>query len=179
MKSLHKDYSKILTDPLRSLLSGRSHHHGRPIEQPSSCFETNIQIGPQKGGQLPVMGIQARVSLSIYNRAIFNILQGQERPWETDDSQTTARAAWDAANQDLFSILLFSTGGPAFFVIWRFEGTTLEDGAGHGQQAWAALREKFRGSSRDAIRAEHAQMNNTPTRSGLDPDEYLYIMDSG
>ena len=47
-----------------------------------------------------------RASLSIYNRAIFNILQRQERPPETDDSQATARAAWDAGNQDLFSILL-------------------------------------------------------------------------
>ena len=38
---------------------------------------------------------------------IFNIMQGQERPSETDDSQAIARAAWDAANQDLFSTVLF------------------------------------------------------------------------
>ena len=104
-------------------------------------------------------------------------MQGQERPSVTDDSQATAPAAWDAANQDLFSILLFLTGGSAF-VVRRFEGTKVEDEAGHGQQAWAALPEKFKGSSREAIRAEHAKMNNTPMRSGHDPDEYLYIMDS-
>ena len=74
-------------------------------------------------------------SLSLYNKAIFNILQGQERPSETDDNQDTARAAWDAANQDLFSMLLFSTGGSMFFIVRKFEGTTPEDGAGHGQQA--------------------------------------------
>ena len=33
-----------------------------------------------------------RASLSIYNRAMFSILQGQEQPSETDDSQATARA---------------------------------------------------------------------------------------
>ena len=33
-----------------------------------------------------------RASLSIYNRVIFNILQGRERPSVTDDSQATARA---------------------------------------------------------------------------------------
>ena len=33
------------------------------------------------------------VGLRIYNRAIFNILQGQERPSEVNDSQDTARAA--------------------------------------------------------------------------------------
>lgn len=38
-----------------------------------------------------------RASLSIYTRAIFNILPGQEQPSETDDSQATAGAAWYAA----------------------------------------------------------------------------------
>ena len=118
-----------------------------------------------------------RASLSIYNRGIFNILQGQERPSEAEDSQATARAAWDAVNQDLFGILLFLTGGSAS-VVRKFEGTTPDDGAGHGQQAWAALREKFKGSSREAIRAEHSKMNNTRMRSDQDPDEYLYVMDS-
>ena len=33
------------------------------------------------------------VGLRIYSRAIFNILQGQERPSEVNDSQDTARAA--------------------------------------------------------------------------------------
>ena len=74
-----------------------------------------------------------RTSLSIYNRAIFNIMQGQERPSVTDYSQATTRAAWDAANQDVFSILFFSTGGSAFFVVRKLEGTTLEDGSAHGQ----------------------------------------------
>ena len=58
-----------------------------------------------------------RACLSIYNRAIFNILQGKERPSDTDNSQAAARAACNAANQDLFSILLFSMGGSAFFVV--------------------------------------------------------------
>ena len=33
-------------------------------------------------------------------------------------------------------------------------------------------------SSREAIRAEHAKMNNTLMRKGQDPDEYFYVMDS-
>ena len=103
-------------------------------------------------------------------------MQGQERPSVTDDSQATARAAWDAANHDLFNILLFSTGGSTVFVVRRFEGTTLEDGARHEHRAWAAQREKFKRSSHEAIRAEHSKMN-TLMRSGQDPEEYLYIMD--
>ena len=132
----------------------------------------------RKGGDFLEWSSKLRASLSIYNRTIFNIMQGQECASVTDHSQATTHAAWDATNQDLFSILFFSTGGSAFFVVRRFGSTTLEDEAGHGQQAWAALREKFRGSSRKAIRAEHVKMNNTLMRSGQDPDEYLYIMDS-
>ena len=78
----------------------------------------------------------------------------------------------------MFSALFFSTGCSAFFVVRRVEGTTPEDRAGHGQLAWAALREKFKGSPREAIRAEHTKMNNTPMRSGQDRDGYLYIIDS-
>ena len=36
----------------------------------------------------------------------------------------------------------------------------------------------FKGTSREAIGAEHAKLTNMPMRSGQDPDEYLYIMDS-
>ena len=53
-------------------------------------------------------------SLRIYNNAFFNIFQGQERPSETDDGQATARAAWDAANHDLFQrIILFDGAQPS------------------------------------------------------------------
>ena len=73
----------------------------------------------------------------------------------------------------MFSVLLISIGGSAFFVVQRSEGTTREDGAGRGQLTWVALRETIKGSWRDAIHAEHAKMNNTPMRSGQDPDEHL------
>ena len=63
--------------------------------------------------------------------------------------------------------MLFSTGGSAFFVV---RSTTL--------QAWVALRQKFKGKSREAIRVEHSKVNNPRSRSEQDPDEYIYIMDS-
>ena len=75
---------------------------------------------------------------------IVNIMQRKGRPPKTDESQATARVAWDAASQDLFSILLFPTGGSAFSVLRRFEGTKNEDGAGDGPQAWTALHEKLK-----------------------------------
>ena len=96
-------------------------------------------------------GSKLRASLSVYNKTTFNVLQGQERPSEFDADQETTRATWDAANQYLYSMLFFTTIGSAFSVVRRFQGKTLAKGAGHGQQAWAALREKFDGCSRAAI----------------------------
>ena len=46
------------------------------------------------------------------------------------------------------------------------------------KQAWAELREKFKGTSPETSRAEHSGMNNTQTRSDRIPDEHLYIMNS-
>ena len=42
----------------------------------------------------------------------------------------------------------------------------------------ASLREKFKWSSSEAIRAVHSKINNTRKRSEQDPNEYVYIMDS-
>ena len=112
------------------------------------------------------------------NKTLFNVIQGQEWPSEVDANQETTRATWDAANQDLYSVLCFTTAGSAFSVVRRFQGKTPAEGAGHRQQAWAALHEKFNGCSLTAIREEHIRMTNTWMRPGQDPDDYLYHMDS-
>ena len=89
-----------------------------------------------------------RVSPSLYSKPISEIVQGLQRPSGLDNDQVTAREGWDDANHNLFSILFFTTSSPAFSVVQRFEGKTREDGVGHGQDAWGALREKFDGCSR-------------------------------
>ena len=119
-----------------------------------------------------------RTALSLYNRKIYNVLQGEQRPSNEDPDGATARVTWDIANQNLFGVLFFATTGSAFSVVRRFEGKRPQDGPGHGQQAWAALCEKFDGCSREALRAEHYKMNHTKMTPGQDPDEFLYIMDS-
>ena len=119
-----------------------------------------------------------RASLSVYNKAIFNVVQGQERPSEFDADQETTRTTWDAANQDLYGVLFFTTAGSAFSVVRRLQGKTPAEGAGPGQKAWAALHDKFDEWSRVAIRVEHIRMTSTRMRPGQDPDGYLYHMDS-
>ena len=88
-----------------------------------------------------------------------------------------ARGGWDDANHHLFSILFFTTSGPAFSVVRRFEGKTREDGVGHGQDAWAALPEKFDGCSREALRAAHRELETVKMRSDKDPNDFFYKKD--
>ena len=58
-----------------------------------------------------------RASLSMYNKEVINVLQGQERRSEFDAGQETSRVTWDAENQDLYRVLFFTTAGSAFSVI--------------------------------------------------------------
>ena len=118
-----------------------------------------------------------RVSLSLYSKPIFEIVQGSQRPSGLDNDQVTAREGWDDANHNLFSILYLTTSGPAFSVVRRFEGKIREDGVGYGQDAWGALREKFGGCSREGLRAAHRELETVKRRSDEDPDDFLYKKD--
>ena len=115
-----------------------------------------------------------RVSLSLYSKPIFEIVQRPQRPSGLDNNQVAAREGWDNANHNVFSILYFTTSGPVFSVVRRFEGKTREDGVGHGHDVWAALREKFDGFSRVALRAAYRKWERVKMRSDKDPDDFLY-----
>ena len=118
-----------------------------------------------------------RASLSLYSKPIFEIVQGSQRPSDLNNDQATAREGWDDVNHNLFSILFFTTSGPAFSVVRRFEGRTRKGGVGHGNDTWEALREKFDGCSREALRAAHQEIQTVKMRSGEDPDSFLYKKD--
>ena len=98
-----------------------------------------------------------RVNLSLYSKPIFEFVQRLQRPSDLDNDRATTREGWDDANHNLFSILYFTISGPTFSVVRRFERKTREDGVGHGKDAWAALREKFHGCSRETLPAAHRE----------------------
>ena len=118
-----------------------------------------------------------RVSLSLYSKPIFEIVQGSQRPSGLDNDQVTTREGWDDTKHNWFSSLYFMTSDPAFSVVRGFEGKTREDGVGYGQDAWAALREKFDGCSREALRAAHRELETVNMRSDDDLDDFLYKKD--
>ena len=90
-----------------------------------------------------------------------------------NNDKATARKGWGNINHNFYSILYFTTSGPAFSAVWRFEGKIREDGVGHGQDARAALREKFDGCSREALRAAYREMETVKMRSDGDTDDFL------
>ena len=64
------------------------------------------------------------------------------------------------------------TSGPAFSVVRRFGGKTREDRVGHGQDAWAALREMFDSCSRKVLRAADRETETVKMRSDEDPEDF-------
>ena len=50
-----------------------------------------------------------RASLWLYSKLIFEIVQGSQRPSDLDDDQAAAREVWDDTNNNLYSILYFTT----------------------------------------------------------------------
>ena len=52
-----------------------------------------------------------------------------------------------------------------------------EEKEGHGQDAWAALREKFDGCSREALRVAHREMETVKMWSDYDLDDFFHKKD--
>ena len=107
-----------------------------------------------------------RISLNIYDKAAFQVLQGAPVPSAATDTDGSKLAAWNTANEDLYNVLFFTTKGAVCSVVRRFACKTLDVGSGPGQRAGAALRKTFEGWSRKALGAEYAKMNSTRVSPG-------------
>ena len=147
--------------------------------QHSARGKAGLKIRRQKCGRLSGIVFQAPRQPIALPQANFEIVQESQRPLDLDNDQATAREGWDNANHNLFSILYFTTSGPAFSVVRRFEGKTRKDGAEHRQDAWAALREKFDDCSREVLQAAHREMETVKMGSDEHPDEFVYKKDRG
>ena len=114
------------------------------------------------------------VVLSFHRRSVAAILQSDPKPPAAQNS--TAVETWECANENLFSILFFTTECSANNVVKKHMGKTREDGVGNGQAAWNALEEKYNSHSKKATRAYHEKLRSTKIKSGDDPDGFLYAM---
>ena len=75
------------------------------------------KIGGRRPGEFLEWESKLPASFSVYNKIISNVLQGQERPSEFDADPYITRKTWNAANQDLYSVLFFTTADSANFVV--------------------------------------------------------------
>ena len=117
-----------------------------------------------------------RISLSFHRQSVAAILQGEAKP--TTAQNSPAVATWTRANENLFGILFFMTERSAHNVVKKHTWKTREDGVGNGQAAWNALEKNYNSSTKEARRAYHEYLHNAKIKSGDDPDDFLYTMDS-
>ena len=68
-----------------------------------------------------------RISLDIYDKVAFRVLQGASVTSAATDTDGSKLAAWNTANEDLYNLLFF-TKGAACSVVRRFAGKTLDEG---------------------------------------------------
>ena len=94
-----------------------------------------------------------RVVLSFRRQSVATLFQGDPKP--TAAQHFTAVATWERANENLFSILFFTTKRSANNGVKHHMGKTREDGVGTGQAAWNALEEKYNSHTKEARRAYH------------------------
>ena len=73
------------------------------------------------------------VVMSFHRPSVAAILQGDPKPPAAQIS--TAVATWERANENLFSIMFFTTERSANNVVKMHLGKTREDGVGNGQAA--------------------------------------------
>ena len=69
--------------------------------------------------------------------------------------------------------IYFTTSGPDFSVVRRFEGKTQEEGVGHGHDSWVVLHDKFDGFSRETVRAAYRKMETVKMQSDENPDNFI------
>ena len=68
------------------------------------------------------------ISLSIYDKAAFRVLQRASVPSAATDTDGSKLAVWNTANEGFYNVRFLTTKGPACSVVRRFAGKTL-DGA--------------------------------------------------
>ena len=141
-----------------------------------------LKFDGQKADDFLVWSSKLLSSLSIYNKAIFNILQGRERPSETDGSQATETAGDRRQSNhcpcggEMPPTRIYS----AYSSFRRAAQPSLSYGDSTAPQSWMEQEMDnkrgprcvriSKGRPREDIRAEHSKMN-TRMRSDQDPDE--------
>ena len=85
-------------------------------------------------------------------------------------------AAWETANNNIYSILFLLTGGSANITV-RAHKSTEQGCLGDGVAAWKSLMERFDGNTKEAWRACREKLFSSAMRAGSDPTDFIAKMD--
>ena len=144
-------------------------------ESSSSALNRTLDtIGKCKGpANYREWGRKVRQAFGLYAREMLKVLDGAPRPEETDADGV---AAWETANNNIYSILFFLTEGSANITVRAHEST--EQGClGDGVAAWKSLKERFDGNTKEARRACREKLFSSAMRAGSDPTDFIAKMD--
>ena len=89
-----------------------------------------------------------------------------EKPSNIDDIEV-----WDTGNAHLFSVLRLTTTGATQSVLLKFGPKNGQPG--NGREAWLALKNKYKDTSRQRRRTLLCRLDNSVMRSDDDPDVFL------
>ena len=104
---------------------------------------------------------------------MLKVLDGAPRPEETDADGV---AAWETANNNIYSIWFVLTEGSANITV-RVHERTEQGCLGDGVAAWKSLKERFDGNTKEDRRAWREKLFSSAMRAGSDPTDFIAKMD--
>ena len=114
------------------------------VEHDTDSTQAIVYFYPRFGGKdkTHLLGYKdkPRASVSFTRQSVAALLQGGSKPATTQN--LPAVATWTWANENLLSILFFTTERSANNVVKRHMGKTRKNGVGNEQAAWNALEKK-------------------------------------
>ena len=120
----------------------RSEPHGTPKHNSELCSRiAHYSTARNRHFWRDTTDNRLRGVLPFYRQSVAANLQADPKPTATQNS--TAVTTWKRANENIFSILFFTTRRSVSNVVKKHLGKTREDGVGNGQAAWSALEEKY------------------------------------
>jgi len=117
-----------------------------------------------------------RMAVGLHSQDLLKILDGESCPSGTGMDAATAASNWKSRNNQLFSLIYFSTVESANITTKPFQGKTGGE-MGNGAAAWAALKERFAGNTKESRRALREQLHSAKLRHGQNVIDFLATMD--
>ncbi|MEP5174638.1 hypothetical protein [Marinobacter alexandrii] len=114
--------------------------------------------------------------MGLHSQEPLKILDGETCPEGVGVVDITATCNWKSRNNQLYSLLYFSTVESANITTKPSQGKSGGE-MGDGAAAWAALKERFAGNTKESRRAVRKQLYAVMLRQGQNVIDFLALVD--